>query len=343
MSDLAPYPPHPARKYRGTALVFVGVVEICLALLGVLMFAFMAMAALSASSLPSMQASGLGGRQMLVSGSIYLLIAAFFATLGVGTLRGRRWARTIGLVFSWMWLVIGVFTLAAVAFILPKMMAGMGALEGANAEADTVVPVMLGCMGFVMFLLYIALPGLLVLFYRGPNVRATFEAKDPTVPWTDRVPVPILALSLLFAFSALSCLMGLSYRVFPAFGILLTGIPAVLGFLFVGALSAWLSWGIYHRWPAAWWALLIFTVIGCVNSALLLVRGAAGIREIYMAMGMAPVQMEQMEKMGVYDLLSNPAIVTVMALAWLAWIGFLIWVKRYFTPTPAAAQFPSAS
>jgi hypothetical protein len=342
MSDLAPYPPYPAHKDRGTALVLVGILEICLGLLCVLMFALVAFAALSASSLPNAQASGLDSRQLLASGSIYLAIAALFGTLGMGTLRGRRWARTIGLVFSWMWLVVGVFSTTVVAFILPKIMAGLGDLEG-GAEAATVMPVMLGCMGVFMFLVYIALPGLLVLFYRGPNVRVTFEAKDPSVPWTDRVPTPILGLSLLFAFTALSPLMGLSYRVFPVFGILLTGIPAVLGFLFVGALCAWLAWGIYQRRPVAWWTLLVLTLVGCVNGAFLLMRGAAGIREMYRLMGMTPVQMEQMEKIGIFDLWSNPAILTVMALAWLAWIGFLIWVKRFFTPAPPAAQFPSAS
>ncbi len=99
-------------------------------------------------------------------------------------------------------------------------------------------------------------PGILVRFYRSPHVKATFEAKDPSLPWTDRVPAPVLALTLLFGFGAVSGLLGVAYRAFPVFGRILTGIPAtLLSSLAVGALCALLAWGTYHRRPAAWWGL----------------------------------------------------------------------------------------
>jgi len=57
MSDLAAYPPQPVYKDRGTG--------------------------------------GVNSRSMLGGGVVYLLAGTYFAVLGVGTLRGRRWARTI--------------------------------------------------------------------------------------------------------------------------------------------------------------------------------------------------------------------------------------------------------
>ena len=95
------------------------------------MLAFMVMATLSLS-----YAGGPGGGDerpvMLGGGLVYLLGAAFFGALGVGTLRARRWARTIGLVTSWMWLVFGIFAVVVMIFILPKMMAGLSAAGGAS-------------------------------------------------------------------------------------------------------------------------------------------------------------------------------------------------------------------
>jgi len=326
MSDLAPS--YPAPKDRTAGLVVIGILEICLALLCLLMLAFMAMATLSLGSLPEGQAA-MSPRTMLGGGLFYLLGAAYFGTLGVGTLRARRWARTIGLVTSWMWLLSGVFAVLMMVFILPKMVAAMSAAAGPGNEGIGAVTV--GCLSFFLILIYLVLPGILVLFYRGPNVRATFAAKDPSLPWTDRVPAPVLALTLLLAFAAMSALLGISYGVLPVFGAILTGAPAILGFLVLAALCAALAWGVYHRRPAAWWAVVACWVLGCANGAFFLAQGSAGIRRFYEAMKMPAAQLQQIDRMGLYDMYSNPALLALMAVLWLGWLGFLIWTRRFFT------------
>ncbi|HEY4594664.1 MAG TPA: hypothetical protein VIJ61_19755, partial [Thermoanaerobaculia bacterium] len=262
----------------------------------------------------------------------------FFVTLGVGTLMGRRWARSIMLVASWSWLLSGVFGMIVMFFILPKMTAAISATAGGGASDSGMGMMIMGCVTVVVGLLYIVLPGILLLFYRGPNVKATFEAKDPNIPWTDRVPKPVLALTLLFGAMTVFALAGTTYSVLPVFGYILTGFQAVLGFLVLGAVSALLAWAVYQRRPGAWWGVLAWTLFGAVHTFFFFKNGGAGLRKMYEAMGTPAIQLEQLEKMGIYDLWSNPAVLALVALGWLGWIGFLIWVKRYFTAEKFASE-----
>jgi hypothetical protein len=327
MSDLAAYPPQPVYQDRSAGLILIGILEIGLALLCLLLLAFMAMATLSLATTPAGQAAGMNSRSMLGGGIVYLLAGAYFAVLGVGTLRGRRWARTIGLVTSWIWLVVGVFSVLILAFLLPRMMAGITAAAGpSNAGIGACTT---GCITLLLVLIYLVMPGILVLFYRGPNVRATFEARDPSIPWTDRVPAPVLALTLLLVLGAASTLLGLFYRVYPLFGTYLTGIPAVLAFLVTGMVCAGLAWGVYQRKPAAWWACVILFILSCVNGALLLF-GKGGIRGMYEAMGMPAEQVAQIDRMGLLEMYSRPAVQALMVAMWLGVLGFLIWTRRFF-------------
>jgi hypothetical protein len=339
MSDLTPsaYPPSlpPPRVYtdRSNALVTIGILEIMLALLCLLAIAFMAFALVMARTMPEGRAANPGS--MLAGLLIYLLAGVYFALLAVGTLRGRRWARTIGLVTSWMWFVCGLFAVVFLIFLLPRMSAAMTAAAGPGADSG-VSALLVGCVAFILLLVYFVLPLILLLFYRGANVKATFEAKDPSLPWTDRVPPPVLALSLLFGLSALGSLLGLAYRVFPFFGMLLTGAPAILGFLVSGALCAVLALGLYRRRPAAWWGAVAFWLVGCVNGALIFVAGGAGIRRVYEAMGMSAMQLQQMGRMGIYDYYSSPSTLILFAVTWLGALAYLIWCRRFFTDAAGA-------
>jgi hypothetical protein len=327
MSDLAAYPPQPTYEDRSAGLIFIGLLEVCLALLCLLLLAFMVMATLSLAASPAGREAGMNSRTMLGGGVIYLLGAVYFGALGVGTLRGRRWARTIGLVTSWMWLIVGVFSTLFLIFLLPRMAAGISAAAGPSSQgAGTFV---MGCVGIFLVLFYLVAPGLLVLFYRGSNVKATFEARDPGVPWTDRVPAPVLALTLLLAGGAAATLMGLFYRVFPLFGRFLTGAPAILGTLATGALCAALAWGVYQRRLAAWWACVVLFILGCVNGAFLARPGS--IRGMYEAMGMPAAQVQQVDRMGILDMYSQPAVWALVVALWLGTLGFMIWARRFFT------------
>src|SRR5947199_9785622 len=127
MSDLAAYPPQPTYQDRSIGLVVMGILEICLALLCLLFLSFMVIATLSLAASPAGRDAGLNARSMLGGGLVYVFAGTYFAILGIGTLRSRRWARTIGLVTSWMWLAFGIFGCVAMIFILPRLSTGFSA------------------------------------------------------------------------------------------------------------------------------------------------------------------------------------------------------------------------
>jgi hypothetical protein len=335
MSDLAPYPPQAAYKDRGTGLILIGLLELGLALLCLLMLALMLIGSLALAASAAGQPAGLNNRSMLGGALVYLFAGACLATLGIGTLRGRRWARTIGLVTSWMGFVLGVFAAGFMTFLLPKMTAGFSKAAGASAD-PAFGQIMVGCISVFLFLIYIALPGLLVLFYRGPNVKATFEARDSSIPWTDRVPTPVLALTLMLVFGGAATLISLSYAVFPLFGALLTGVPAILGCLVSMAICGALAWAVYQRRPAAWWTFVVLYIASCVNGVLLLLQGSAGLHRMYEAMGMSAAQLSQIDTMGIAGMYTQPAFLSLLGLAWAGVFGFLIWTRRFFTGEPVA-------
>ncbi|HEV8582492.1 MAG TPA: hypothetical protein VGX68_25785 [Thermoanaerobaculia bacterium] len=324
MTDLTAVPTY---KDRTVGLIVVGILEICLALLCLLNLGVMAIAVFAVKAQTAMPQTT-NARTMMGAGLFYLILAAFFGTMGIGTMRARRWARTLMLVVSWMWLVVGAFSSILMVFILPKM---LGSIERAAGPAGGpgITTFMTGCMFVILGLVYIALPAILVLFYRGPNVKATVEAKDPSVPWTDRTPAPVLALSLLLGYGAVASLIGISYGAFPLFGRIISGIPAVLGFIFMAVLSAILAVAVYRRRPAAWWTLAGLWVLGCVSTAFFFVGGGLDMRELYEAMGMAN---PELERMGIYDIWKNPAVLILMAVGMLAWFGYLLWVRKFFRP-----------
>ena len=58
-------------------------------------------------------------RVVLPSLALYGLIAVGLVTLGVGSIRARRWAVALTLSLSWVWLITGVGTVALSSWLLP--------------------------------------------------------------------------------------------------------------------------------------------------------------------------------------------------------------------------------
>lgn len=329
-------------KDRRTGLILFGVLEIVIGLFA------LAGAGLSsiASILAPAAAAAQGGRGAAAGIAFYLFAAAFFLTLGVGSILARRWARGLMLVASWIWLVFGVMALMAIALLLPVMRTIMDrALEQAAAQQPQGGPApdpammgafALGCAVVFIVLFYIVLPAVFVLFYRSPHVKATCEARDPRPSWTDRVPLPVLALVLLSGFGALSMPGSvLAYGAFAVFGRVVTGagawlLAAVL--TAVLALVAWWSWRLEAR---GWWLAVGLCVLG-LASALGTVLHPLDWNELFRAMGMDP---------SVYENLGFEAwgrqISWLTLAAFVPWIAYLLWVRRYFTrPAPMAPLVP---
>lgn len=316
--------PSPGRlpyKDRRTALLVAGILEIILGAGAWLMVALMILGA----SL----AAGAGGGNMasMVPGmAVYGVAGLVFVVLGIGSIRARRWARSLWLVTATSWLMVGVLGVAMMFVIMPGMLQGAG--PGAPPPPPGVQTVILLTMVSFMSVLMIALPGGLILLYRSPHVRATCEAENPQACWTDGCPLPVLGAALWLGSMALSLpWMGLVYGgLYPVFGGFARGAAGHGLWILSGLLSGVAAWGVYRR-NTALWILAILLVVGLGASATV-TYAVADIRQLYEGMGIQGVQLEQIERMG----LARPSYMIGSTLAAiLPLLGLLCWARACFS------------
>jgi len=187
---------------------------------------------------------------LLPVSALYLVLAIVLVWLGVGSIMARRWARALLAIWSWSCLIVGLLSVASIAPFAPQIAAAVKAAQPAgqpplsDAQRITVMLVPLVVLGF----LFVCLPLIWGLFYSGKNVKATCEARDPATRWTDRCPLPVLAVVLWVGFGAFTILLMPGFHsVAPFFGLLLSGpagtvfyllLACVWGLVRVGSLSA---------------------------------------------------------------------------------------------------------
>ena len=160
----------------------------------------------------------------------------------------KRWARALLLIFSWGWLTIGVFDLGMTAFVLPQSLRTINSTGSAghpeiSATASSIVIVI---TIIVLCVIFVILPGAWVLFYGSRHVKATCEARDPVIRWTDRCPLPVIAASLWQAWSAAMILVfAVVYKVLPVFGMFVVGPLASALSILIGLLLGYSAWALY--------------------------------------------------------------------------------------------------
>lgn len=254
---------------------------------------------------------------------MYALLAVLLVCLGVGSIFARRWARTLTLVLAWMWLAVG--STALLMLVLLRLIPFDFAAQGQQIPPQMVMiiqVVMLGTMGFIYFFL----PGIFILFYRSKHVKATCDFQDPHVRWTDQCPLPVLAMSLMLGFGAISMIFSMSYGfVLPFFGILLKGVPCGLLVLTMTLLLAYLAWATYRLKIAAWWTTLIFYITFGVSSIITFSR--IGLMEYYRELNFPEEQLRVMKQTGIIDRMNMPLMFGV---SFVVFVGYLLWVRRYF-------------
>jgi len=271
----------------------------------------------------AMSAQTTGGsanyRVMLPGAVMYGILAVTFVWLGVGSIQCRRWARALVLILSWSWLFMGVASVVLSVFLLPKVLDSLP-----NEEAKTVALVV--AMG-ILIIMFVFLPLVLVFFYQNKNVKATCENRDPVIRWTDNCPLPVLALSIWLGFDALALLaVAAGYRAtVPFFGILFSGLPGTLIYLFLTALWTYLAWAFYRLKSSAWWSLVVVLVLVAASNIITFTQ--IDLMELYRQMGYPKEQIEQMQKL---NFINSTTMVW-----WSIWFlppifGYLIWIKRFF-------------
>jgi len=307
----------PPFKNRRGGLIFFGIVLILFGL----MAGGMAMLMITTLFLPKA-----AGQQVLpvgmLAGSVamYLTAAAVFFILGVGSMMPRRWARALIYAISWMWLITGVLTSVGLVAMSGSMFA---TLPEAQATAR---PFIIGCMAVICLLFGITVPLALMLFYRGPNVRATVESLDPVPRWTDRVPAPVLVFAIWMLFGAVSTLMCTGfYTSFPVGTVMLRGITVTALFLIFSAVMFAIAIGSIRLEPAAWWAALVFLILGAVYAAVVVPRTdlIGWMEQINPASD--PRQFELLRSM-----YSGPFFYIWMGVIWAGYLAFLLYIRRFF-------------
>lgn len=311
-------------KDRSTGLVLFGVFEILIGGICALLVPLMLVGVAVSARVDPAAGAAMNVRMMIPAAAIYVLAAVWFVWMGIGSIRARRWARALMLVSSWMWLIFGIVGLAFFIFFMGDMYDRMA--QGGQMPPEALVVAKLVMTG-VVGCIYVILPGIFVLFYQSKHVKATCERKDPQVRWTDKCPLPVLALSLMFGFGAFSMIWSASYGfIVPFFGVILDGIQGALATVVFTLVLGYVAWGTYKLKSGAWWTAVALNVLGTASAVITFSR--VNMLEVWKRMDMPEQQLQVLRDSGIAEIM--PWWMVIWAVPFLA---YLLYTKRYFIPS----------
>jgi hypothetical protein len=244
----------------------------------------------------------------------YYLAAALLIPLGYGHLRLRRWARSLAVALLWTWLLLGVPLLIILFFMTVSV-------KGFSAGGGIV---------FIMLLAasYLVVPWLGLRFYRGQNVRATFEAHDARPSAVEARPTPILVICLLdlFFLVALHALL-LFGGLFPAFGTLLGGMEGVYLIDAAVLLLGLLLWGTWQQHAWAWWGSVVYYAL--LAATWIVTFAQTSYAELLAWLRLPPTEMEALSGIP----LRGYELGLFVGLPMLACLGVILAARRHFLGT----------
>jgi hypothetical protein len=318
--------PLPAYKDRSTGLMVFGILTLLLGCLAGLFVPLMLFGQMMAAKAPN--ASPTNTAVILPAVAMYGCVAVTLIWLGIGSIKARRWARALLLIFSWSWLVMGVFMTATMPFFMAKVFANLppDAKTGQPAMSPAAVTGMIVFMILFFGVFFVAVPAIWTFFYNNRHVKATCEARDPVTRWTDACPLPVLGfcLWLLFGVPWMLLMPIIGHGVMPFFGMFLSGLPGSLYCLAIAAIWSYAAWLLYHLDVRGWWLILVALVVFMVSGVVTYAHH--DIIEMYQLMGYPQAQIDQIQKMG---LLTGNHMTWFMALTMLPFLGYLVFIKKY--------------
>src|SRR5580658_3543104 len=118
-------PPTPTSVYpdQSTTLMLAGIFQVLFGCLCLLMALLMVAASALGPMAQPPQGQAMNRQAMIQAMVFYLTLAVALIWLGIGLVGARRWAWTLTVVLSWMWLIVGVVAFVMVAFFMAPMMA----------------------------------------------------------------------------------------------------------------------------------------------------------------------------------------------------------------------------
>lgn len=272
-----------------------------------------------------------GWREIVPSMVLFLGCGGLLIWVGIGSVQAQRWARALALTIAWVWFLCGLIGLLSCAAVLlyPGLLEGM-LPPGVDLAAMKMILSVMMAINTVPFVL---LPLGLLLFYRRQKVRDCCELYHPEPSWTDRCPLPVLAIPLAGALGVpFLLLMGLLGYPFPFFGWILAGPGALAAWGLLAVLWGYASWQFYRLEMSAWWLMQVLVVVPCLSSVV--TNLVLGLRPYYQAMGLSEERIDLMLKS---PFAAMPFQLAILVLSVLSWSGYLLWIRRYFVPRPPAA------
>ena len=313
-------PPLPYHDRSGLLTVF-GVVEILMGALCALLVLLGVVAMTVQTRNGAAAAPGAPTRLLWINLAVYGSCAAFLVTMGIGTLRARRWARVLMLIASWPALLAFALGAVWIVMLMPSLIAKS---PGISTEAARLAVIVIVLFSALLTLVPLAF----ILFYSGRNVRATFENRDRTPTWVDGRPMPILGLTVAMWVCGAGTLMALPRGTTVLFGWLMTGWPAVVAILAQAFVWFWLGRQIYWMTPAGWWANVILVTLAHLSGWFTLrIIGLDRLIDLYSGEeGLRAIDPPMLAMM-------REIMLWVTPLSLVLWLATLVWLRwRYYHP-----------
>ncbi len=312
----------PGFKDMKTGLVVFGILQIIFGGFCALMVPFMILGMIASSVLDNSSAVPMSPTMMIAAVLIYVLLAVWFVCMGIGSIKARRWARALLLVTSWLWLICGTCGLVFMLLLMPDVYDQMGKIE---QMPPGMARIMKYVMTVFMIIFYVIIPGVLVLFYGSKNVKATCQFRDSRLRWTDKCPLPVLAVSLIFGSGAVSMLfMGFYGWVIPFFGSILNGMKGAAVVLVVMLLFGYVAWGTYKLSIKAWWCAVLVIIAWALSAGITFSR--VSILDYYEKMNFPEQQLDMIEQYSI----PQDYMVLFFGLWVACFLGYLLYTRRYF-------------
>ncbi len=318
-------------KDRKGGLVFFGILQILLGVFSILLLGLSVLGVIMTRISGTAAGQAMNLKMMFPSFFMYAVGAVVFIWLGIGSITAKRWARAMTLILSIIWLAIGVLAFGFEAYLMPKLLSGMQ-VEGHRMPESSAAVATFFILGFIFFL-FVVLPAAFTLFFRSPHVKATCEQRDPKPRWTDRRPLPVLGLSLMLYAGAASMLFMIAYPALPFLGTLLTGLPLIAYSVIVSAILLYLARSVYNLKTAGWTGTLILSILGYVAGAVTSFK--MDMIEYYKALGYSDLAITQMRLAEMWQIIGiRTIVVPMMIISLVVWIGYLLYVRRFFVDVP---------
>jgi hypothetical protein len=252
-------------------------------------------------------------RAMIVGLFVYAAIGGLLIWVGLGSIRKRRWVRSMMLTIGWSWLFFGVLALAMIVGTIDEILADAGRIgEPLPQELRRQVKIF---MFAVVSGGAIILPLFFLWAYRPLDVLTTCAAAHPLPDWSDRCPPPVLGLSFAWLAMAVISAPTSVYAAMPFFGMVLTGWPAIVLTLLLAAACGYVAREVFLMRPVGWWGSMLLLLLIGLSTLLTFLRVELG--SYLLLMGYPESQARMMSLPGGW-VVAATAVLTLISLVYMA-------------------------